>query len=337
MTQQGFSKLRGKFNHRPFELMLRGLVSEQYSGRHTLETWHGLYLFAVDGSYLQLPNTADVRERLGTRGRGKQCACAGASVLFDVLNGWALNPILTHSDMNERVECGEHIDFIGENLSHIAKNSLLLLDRGYPSGPLLESLEKAELYYLIRCSSNFHSPVNKAGLGSTAVKLAGGQSIRVYKFVLPNGDVETLLTNLFDTPDPELALLYGKRWGIETLYTKLKNIVCVENFSGRTPNTVLQDFWASMVLLNSVAVFQKEADELVTTNNQGKKLKHKYRARTSDMVVTLRDRFVFCLPLRGQGPRRQGDGGCDQDTGFFHFSCPPRSLLPPSSRFQAEV
>ena len=34
MTQQGFSKLRSRFNHRPFELMLREIVSQEYSGSY---------------------------------------------------------------------------------------------------------------------------------------------------------------------------------------------------------------------------------------------------------------------------------------------------------------
>jgi len=72
-------------------------------------------------------------------------------------------------------------------------------------------------------------------------------------------------------------------------------MLCVENFSGKTPNSIHQDFWASMVLLNSVAVFQREADATVAKRQKDKRLRHQNRARTSDLIVTLRDKFVFAV------------------------------------------
>ncbi len=49
-----------------------------------------------------------------------------------------------------------------------------------------------------------------------------------------------------------------------------------------------------MVLVNSVAVFQHEADHAV--KERQKKVnspKHENRTRTSDLIITLRDRFIF--------------------------------------------
>ena len=109
----------------------------------------------------------------------------------------------------------------------------------------------------------------------------------------PSGEVETLVTNLMDFDESALEELYSMRWCIETMCLKLKRELCIENFSGRTPNSVRQDFWASMVLLNTVAVFQNEADEEVRKRQKPKRLKHSSRARTSDLIITLRDRFIF--------------------------------------------
>ena len=50
-----------------------------------------------------------------------------------------------------------------------------------------------------------------------------------------------------------------------------------------------------MVLLNSVAVFQAEADDAVQERQKGKNLKNQSRARTSDLIITLRDQFVFAV------------------------------------------
>jgi hypothetical protein len=48
-----------------------------------------------------------------------------------------------------------------------------------------------------------------------------------------------------------------------------------------------------MVLINSVAVFQHEANNEVLVRQKDKNPKHLNLARTSDLIITLRDRFIF--------------------------------------------
>ena len=42
-------------------------------------------------------------------------------------------------------------------------------------------------------------------------------------------------------------------------------------------------------------MFQKEADEAVQERQKNKSVKHQNRARTSDLIITLRDRFIFAV------------------------------------------
>jgi len=295
ISQQAFSKLRMNFDHSPFETMVRGLVSKEYSGQYDLPLWNGYHIFGIDGSYLQLPRVDAMRVEFGTRGRGSTCPCAGISVLYDVLHGWAIDPSMARADRSEREECKKHIGFLCRELPDIVEKSILLLDRGYPSLDLLEKLQKSGLRFLARCSANFLSEINNAPIGDCVVVLKNGISVRVYKFELPSGEIETLVTNLFELSDSLFPELYALRWGVETAYFCLKRELCVEKFSGKTPNSIRQDFWASMVLLNSVAVFQDEADRAVRERQEGKSVKYVNRARTSDLIVTLRDRFVFAV------------------------------------------
>ena len=295
ISQQAFSKLRMNFDHSPFEKMVRIPVKEEYSGRYELPLWYGYHVFAVDGSKLQLPRVDALREEFGVLGRGGTCPCAGISVLFDVLHGWALDPAITGADMNERAECEKHIDFLRRELGHIIENSIIVLDRGYPSLELLKTLQDSGVKYLARCNSQFLSEINNAPMGNSDAVLKNGVSVRVFKFELTSGEIEILVTNLFELPESLFPDLYALRWGIEVAYFRLKEQICVEKFSGKTPNSIRQDFWASMVLLNTVAVFQREADEAVLQRQENKTVKHKNRARTSGIIVTLRDRFIFAV------------------------------------------
>ena len=295
MSQQAFSKLRANFDHTPFVAMHRAIVDEEYSGKHELPLWNGYHLFGVDGSYLQLPRTDELYREFGIHGQQGQCPCAGISVLFDVMHGWVLDTIVTRATMNERAECENHVHFLREKMPRIAKNSIILLDRGYPKEDLFKIIEAAGVKFLARCKSNYCIKTEAAPMGDSIVKLNGGLEVRAFKFTLPSGEVETLLTNLFELPHEELPKLYALRWGVETAYFRFKRELCVEKFSGKTPNSIRQDFWASMVLLNSVAVFQAEADDAVRERQEGKNLKNQNRARTSDLIITLRDQFVFAV------------------------------------------
>lgn len=293
ISQPAFSKLRMNFDHSPFEKMVRGLVKKEYSGQYELPLWNGYHVFAIDGSCLQLPRVDALRTAYGVRGRNNECPCAGISVLFDVLNGWVIDPIITEAGMNERKECEKHIDFLCRELEHITSNSIILLDRGYPSLDLLGKLQSSGVKFLARCNSNFLTEINSVPMGDSIAVLTNGISVRVYKFLLPSDEVETLVTNLFELPESLFPELYSLRWGIEVAYFRLKEELCVEKFSGKTPNSIRQDFWASMVLMISVAVFQSQADQEVQKRQKSKPTKHLNRARTSGLIVTLRDRFIF--------------------------------------------
>ena len=218
---------------------------------------------------------------------------AGISILFDVLNGFAIHPIITGARMNERIQFEKHINFLCQEMSNIAKKVILLIDRGYPSQKLLTDMCKKDLKFVARCPSHFLKPINVAPMGDSVVTLQNGVSVRVIKFLLKNGKTQILVTNLFDLPTEDIIELYTLRWGIETMYFKLKRELYVEKFSGRTVNSIRQDFWVSMLLLNSVAIFQNEADYAVNERQKGKSLMHEYRARTSDLIITLRDCAVF--------------------------------------------
>lgn len=292
ISQQAFSKLRKNFDHSPFETMVRSLVKEEYRGTYALSLWEGYHLLSVDGSKLQLPRVDELREEFGTSGRG-DCPSAGISVLYDIMHGWVLDASMPGKELNEREECKKHIKFLCEELPKIAEKSLILLDRGYPGLDLLKTLQESGVKFVVRGYPSLFNEIDDAPMGSSVVTLKDGVCVRVVKLELSTGETEILVSNEFDIETELFGELYALRWGIETAYFRLKRELCVEKFSGKTPNSIRQDFWASMVLLNAACVFQHEADKAIDKRQQGKSLKHEYQARTSDLIVTMRNNFIF--------------------------------------------
>ncbi|HMW57561.1 MAG TPA: transposase [Accumulibacter sp.] len=80
-------------------------------------------------------------------------------------------------------------------------------------------------------------------------------TLRLLRFVLSKGTYLVLAINVFDeTLSPQdFAALYRERWHIEEAFKLIKARLQVENFSGVLPDTVEQDFCATLVRSNCAA------------------------------------------------------------------------------------
>ena len=74
--------------------------------------------------------------------------------------------------------------------------------------------------------------------------------LRAIRFMLDSGEEELLITNIDEkrVQTHEFKALYFKRWGIETKFDELKNKLQLQKFTGDTPLSVEQDFYATMYL-----------------------------------------------------------------------------------------
>ena len=109
---------------------------------------------------------------------------------------------------------------------------------------------------------------------------------------MKNGTLEILITNVFDLTGTELSELYCARWGIETEYNVIKNKIQMENFSGKTLNSVLQDFWVSITLADSAAIAAAEAFAAINERSSLKKNKYEYKPNISQLIGSFKNDFV---------------------------------------------
>ncbi|WP_198343571.1 IS4 family transposase [Paenibacillus senegalimassiliensis] len=77
-------------------------------------------------------------------------------------------------------------------------------------------------------------------------------SFRVLRLHLPNGEYETVMTNLSDAdfPPEEIKSIYNMRWGIETSFRALKYTVGLTNFHAKKREFILQEIFARMIMYN---------------------------------------------------------------------------------------
>jgi hypothetical protein len=273
-TKQSFSEARMKIQPKAFKLLNQTVLSEVYATSKAR-------LLAIDGSKIQIPDNAKTRAYFGTitnNHEGFETAQALASCLYDVDNKMIIDAQLSQCTDSERRLAKLHIDALGNNTSDI-----IIFDRGYASFELIKYLEAHNLRYLMRVKSNFFKEVNNTNSPDEIVRIeitpmrkkhlkqqgcdvevGASITVRVVKFALPSGEIETLITNLKteEYTVEELKAFYFRRWEIEISYDILKNKLEIENFSGDSVIAIQQDFNMIILLSNIASVIAEEAGSL---------------------------------------------------------------------------
>ena len=95
-----------------------------------LRTWNDFHIYAIDGSTIQIPESEENYKIFGGNPNKTQIVSplASVSVLYDVMNDILVDVSLHSYRYNERESAQSHIDFLPG-----FPNSILLVDRGYPS------------------------------------------------------------------------------------------------------------------------------------------------------------------------------------------------------------
>ena len=289
-----YTKARSKLKHTAFiELnqiaVLETIYQKDSRGRPEYRTKYGHRILAVDGSRIIVPsNKHTVREfgiqkfnnTLGDGGKGVvgEHATALISTLYDVLNNVALDAQILPISTSE----------LGIAISHfkqLEKDDLVLLDRGYASYLTLAEISVSPGDVVVRCSSVSFTQARmmlaKSGADDVVMKLKatrgikekqgsriiGGElpseiAIRFVRVVLNTGEVEVLATTLLDQdkyPTELFKEIYWLRWGVETFYNVLKSRLSLDSFSGTSPESIRQDFHASVLLSGIETILTEDA------------------------------------------------------------------------------
>ena len=293
MTQQALSKARNHFDHSPFLKAFYEVVNAEYNLANdpNLPRRYGYKFLAVDGSVIPLPNLPELKQLFGDV---KGSPSARADIALDVLNDRIVEAEFGPLSGDERSMAKEHIRKLKGRIR--MEDTVFLFDRGYPSKELIEAILQANAHFIMRVRRKFNLDVDAAPMGSGVVILDGIR-VRVVKFILPSGQTETLITDLFDMEESAFQELYFLRWSVEEKYDVVKNKLELPNFTGRSVNVLYQDFWISMLLANVASVAKAEADGKVQKKRVGKTNKYQYQTNVNNAIASLRNRFadaVFC-------------------------------------------
>jgi hypothetical protein len=292
VTKQAFSKARQHLNPEYVRLFVDE-TSKIAANDEEKATYKGMPLVAIDGSTLALENTAELKKEFGCSGSKNNAATALCSIAFDPLNHAIYDCRIDRYGTDERELAKKHAQRLLElNLG----GSLLLLDRWYPSAEFVSFLYESGFDFVMRLRSKFNTESDSIKKQGWIDLAHNGKTypVRVLKVELSTGETETLITSLNQKRlrASDAGALYFERWKVETAYDLIKSKLELENFSGKTKVSVLQDFYATMYMANLIAFAAEQADTLIASNDEGKNLKHKRKASRSRCISKFREKFL---------------------------------------------
>lgn len=271
--RSALTRARKKVSWTIFRDILKDAVALAYKlwPRDPSYLWHGMSVIAIDGSKYDLPATEQNRKEfdpqsgLDFEGRGHYPQCL-VSTAYDVFRRFPVARTVASIHGSEREEALELV-------TSIRPGAVLLFDRGYPSYHLICSLRDLyDGYFLFRCPAESTFPAVEEfvrsgrkhgyillhpsngflqGLSHRQRKKAKIIQLRIIRLVSPDGTVSVLLTNLLNQSsfsEGEIISLYFRRWEIETNYKNEKVVLEIEEFHGKSANSIRQELYAVAIM-----------------------------------------------------------------------------------------
>ena len=134
-------------------------------------------------------------------------------------------------------------------------------------------------------------------LGLQDSVLVGDRGYPSYDLMELENKTEYLMTNLGANilSIDEAKQIYSRRWNVETFFGFLKTELELENFSGKTKNAVLQEYYATMMIANLCQCFINDADIEIAERGENSDNIYTYQANRRQCVGQIVPVFFECL------------------------------------------
>lgn len=292
ISKQALSKARQFINPALFKELYYLSVNLFYKQLPSRKLWNGYHLFAIDGSKIELPNSKSnfefFGEMFGYPDPNRRFTMGLGSIVYDVLDDYIVHASFQRYLASERSAALEHLHNL-EDLN-IYQNSVVIFDRGYYSEDMFRYCVKHQHLCLMRLKQNYN--IAKKCSGDIITVLPGNEKdrtedtkIRVIEVILNDGTKEYLATNLFDSHISQQMFreLYFYRWPVETKYKELKSRLAIEEFSGATTTSVLQEFYINVLLSNLSSLIKNQVDEEIQITAKSTN-KYRYQANRAFII-----------------------------------------------------
>ena len=320
-TDEAYLKQRRQLNPEVFKELNRGYLKDFYNEKKYVKKYKGYVVWAIDGSKIEITNTKQNREELGsiTGGNAKKGRIARALIsgAYDVYNKFYGDMQVCHVKTYEGKIAYKNIEECVK-INKYGKN-LFVLDRNYAALDLFNKIgKKNESKFVIRLTINDYVRERKEMKSDDEIieikydrhrmhhykkknpelyeelKETKSVKLRIVNVKLETGEIETLITNIFTKKFTieDFKEIYKARWKIEESYNSIKNKLKIEKFTGNLPIYVYQDIYAQVLVYNQVQDILNSKNEELRKRNKKKNLKYEYQINENKAIGLFKEQFI---------------------------------------------
>lgn len=266
--KQSFGDARNKLSYEAFEFLLDKANQER---RITGGTWKDMIVRAIDGTKVTVPRSDDILEHFKPPKSKAGFGHYPQALMVTAINVFTGQPVIAEIANHRASER----DLLMEILNQFSPTDLSLLDRGFGGDWVFLSFEEKNQNYLVRMKGGktaaiyvqkFLESGKKSQIVTLWVKNEEGEKKEI-KLRLVRGPFDSegkrivFATNLLDEKlysHKSILKLYRRRWGVETMYARSKNLLKLEQFHSRNYNGVMQEIFANLIIISLTAylIFQ---------------------------------------------------------------------------------
>ncbi len=266
--KQTVSDAREKIQWQGFEFLL------QESRRNDLENpWLGHPVQIADGTKLTMPNSDDLKEHFATPNTKTGPGFYPQAWMVTLINSTSGQPIAAKVGCHKQSERDLMIGLLDE----CRPNDVLLLDRGLGGAKVYLECTKRSVLFVHRAKTSgdraalyiqdFIRSGKKSALYGVEATDSDGESVLLW-VRLVKGPVDSegkrivFVTSLLDEKKYSVGAireLYRTRWGIETAYDRVKNLLYLEKFHSRSYNGIMQEIFANLLIMSLSAAVDIQA------------------------------------------------------------------------------
>jgi hypothetical protein len=264
-----------KFNNR---------IIDYYYSEHT-----EIRYIAVDGSQINLDQNL-VYDKFQLSNNQGYCS-ALVSSLYDVSNNIPINLHMS-KNFDER-------NALVNQLNFLHKNDVLIMDRGYFSFDLLETLSDKGIDVIFRLKENLtlvkelkdnNDVLLDVPLKNKIIKL------RLVKYIIDDKEFY-LATTLFYATLLFLQNMYWKRWDVETSFRTEKYTLSLGNIKSQCENTVKHDLFCHQFILLINAIINKIIIDVVNIDTT------KFKINQTFSIHWITTKIIYLLFYRNMNKK----------------------------------
>lgn len=263
LNTAGYSKARKRL---PIRLTVSLFeASKMTVAKNNYSHWHNLKVLEVDGTYLQLQDTPEIRMKYPIKnGQTGGYPQALLEAIIERGTGQIFNYKLSNRSVSE-------LPLLNELLNEIPKDHILLMDDLYNCYEILSKCIRKGIHFVVPAKRKRNCKVIRSyGKGDDIIEITKPKTrskwandnepllpkitLRRINCVSPDGKEYTLFTSVVDKniDKGDIQMLYLSRWDIEVSIREIKTIMDINILRSKIPEMLEKELNVSLTAYNLI-------------------------------------------------------------------------------------